>query len=80
MRRGTGHRYMRFMRAVGAPNVERLRKLLASLPESGLGILAVCGETEIAGSALFLIGKDPVPGSTWAGPAGGSSGLVPRTG
>jgi len=68
-------RYTRFMRAVGAPNVERLRKLLASLPEIGLGILAVCGETDIAGSALFLIGKDPTVCEFATTVAGGYAGL-----
>ena len=67
-------RYMRFMRAVGAPNVERLRTLLASLPEIGLGIVAVAGGSDIAGSALFLIGKDPTVcefATTVAGDYGG---------
>ena len=52
-------RYMRFMRVVGEPNIERLRKVLASLPESGLGIVATVGETDVVGSATFLIGNDP---------------------
>jgi acetyltransferase len=55
-------RYMRFMRVVGEPNIERLRKALASFPESGLGIVATvtaAGETRIVGSAVFLVGKDP---------------------
>ena len=52
-------RYMRFMRVVGEPNVERLRKALASFPESGLGIVATVSETDIVGSATFLIGQDP---------------------
>ena len=52
-------RYMRFMRVVGEPNVERLRKALASLPESGLGIVATVGETDVVGSATFLIGNNP---------------------
>jgi acetyltransferase len=55
-------RYMRFMRVVGEPNVERLRKALASFPESGLGIVATAPADDgidIVGSAMFLIGKDP---------------------
>jgi acetyltransferase len=52
-------RYMRFMRVMGEPNIERLRKALASLPESGLGIVATVGDADIVGSALFLIGNDP---------------------
>ena len=54
--------YMRFMRVVGEPNVERLRKALASLPESGLGIVATVPADDgidIVGSAMFLIGADP---------------------
>lgn len=52
-------RYMRFMRVVGEPNVERLRKALASLPENGLGLVATIGETDVVGSATFLIGNNP---------------------
>src|SRR4029434_5056510 len=33
-------RYMRFMRFVREPNLERLRKVLASLPEEGMGFVA----------------------------------------
>ena len=67
-------RYMRFMRVVGEPNIERLRKALASLPESGLGIVATVGETDIVGSATFLIGNDPAScefSTTVAGDHGG---------
>jgi len=56
---GPDARYMRFMRVVGEPNIERLRNALASLPESGLGIVATVGETDVVGSATFLIGNDP---------------------
>jgi acetyltransferase len=52
-------RYMRFMRVVGEPNIERLRQALASFPESGLGIVATLDEAAIVGSATFLIEKDP---------------------
>jgi RimJ/RimL family protein N-acetyltransferase len=52
-------RYMRFMRVVGEPNPDRLRKVLASFPESGLGIVAVAGGNGIVGSATYLIGKEP---------------------
>jgi acetyltransferase len=52
-------RYMRFMRVVGEPNIERLRKTLASFPESGLGIVATLDEAVIVGSATFLIESDP---------------------
>lgn len=53
-------RYMRFMRVVGEPNIERLRKALSGFPESGFGIVAAVGETDIDGSATFLIGNDPI--------------------
>jgi RimJ/RimL family protein N-acetyltransferase len=65
---------MRFMRVMGKPNTERLRKALASLPESGLGIVATVGDTDIVGSALFLVGKDPTScefSTTVAGDHGG---------
>ena len=55
-------RYMRFMRVVAEPNIERLREVLASLPESGLGITATVPADngfDIVGSALFLIGQTP---------------------
>ncbi len=51
-------RYMRFMRSVREPNVERLRKALA---ESGLGIAATvpAGDGfDIVGSAIYVIGDD----------------------
>jgi acetyltransferase len=67
-------RYMRFMRVMGDPNIERLRRALASLPESGLGIVATVGDADIVGSALFLIGKDPTScefSTTVAGDHGG---------
>jgi len=54
-------RYMRFMRVVGEPNIERLRAALAAFPESGLGIVATASAdagSDIVGSAMFLIGKD----------------------
>lgn len=67
-------RYMRFMRVVGEPNIERLRKALASFPKSGLGIVATAGETDVVGSATFLIGRDPTNcefATTVAGDYGG---------
>lgn len=70
-------RYMRFMRVMGEPNIERLRKALASLPASGLGIVATDGDADIFGSALFLIGKDPASCefSTTVGGDHGGQGL-----
>ena len=55
-------RYMRFMHAVREPNLERVRKVLASFPESGLGIVATvpAGDgIDIVGTAVFVIGSDP---------------------
>ena len=53
---------MRFMRAVRELNRERLRRTLASFPESGLGIVASVPATDgidIVGTAVFVIGSDP---------------------
>ena len=55
-------RYMRFMRAVREPNLERVRKTLASFPARGLGIVATVPADDgidIVGSAIFVIGSDP---------------------
>jgi len=55
-------RYMRFMHTVREPNLERLRKVLASFPESGVGIVATVPATDgidIVGTAVFVIGSDP---------------------
>ena len=55
-------RYMRFMRSVREPNLERLRKALASFPESGIGIVATvpaADGVDIVGSAVYFIGSDP---------------------
>jgi acetyltransferase len=55
-------RYMRFMRVVGEPNITRLRQVLASFPEKGLGIVATLGPdagAEIVGSAMFRLGSEP---------------------
>ena len=54
--------YMRFMRVVGEPNIERLRKTLASFPEAGFGIVATVPADDgidIIGSAIFLLGQEP---------------------
>jgi RimJ/RimL family protein N-acetyltransferase len=54
-------RYMRFMHTVREPNLGRLRKTLASFPESGVGILATVPAADgidIAGTAIFVIGSD----------------------
>jgi len=55
-------RYMRFMRHVREPNVERLRQALASLPQSGVGIVATVPAADgidIVGSTVLVIGSDP---------------------
>lgn len=65
---------MRFMRVVGDPNIERLRAALEAFPESGLGIVAVSGSGEIAGSAVFLNGRNTTScefSTTVAGEYGG---------
>lgn len=55
-------RYMRFMRVVPELNVNRLRKVLASFPESGIGLVATIPAADgidIVGSAIAVIGNDP---------------------
>lgn len=55
-------RYMRFMHAVREPNLERVRKVLASFPGSGCGIVAsvpAADGIDIVGTAVFIIGSDP---------------------
>jgi RimJ/RimL family protein N-acetyltransferase len=54
-------RYMRFMRFVREPNRERLRKVLASFPDDGTGLVAIVPAADgfdIVGSAIYLIGSD----------------------
>jgi acetyltransferase len=54
-------RYMRFMRFVREPNLERLRKVLASFPEEGMGLVATVPAADgidIVGSAIFFVGDD----------------------
>jgi acetyltransferase len=54
-------RYMRFMRFVREANRERLREVLASFPECGIGIVATtpAGEGfDIVGSAVYFIQSD----------------------
>jgi len=61
-RMGPDARYMRFMRAVREPNMPRLRRTLASLGQTMVGILATVPAADgfdIAGSAVFVIGNDP---------------------
>lgn len=55
-------RYMRFMRFVREPNLDRVRQLLASMPQANFGIVASVpaddGE-DIVGSTILVVGKDP---------------------
>ena len=55
-------RYMRFMRIVHAPDRERLRSVLASFPEAGIGLVATVPADDgldIVGSAIAVVGVDP---------------------
>ncbi len=54
-------RYMRFMRFVSEPNLPRLRKVLASFPDDGMGVVATVPAADgidIVGSAIYLVGND----------------------
>ena len=54
-------RYMRFMRVVREPDLERLRSVLVSFPASGIGIVATVPASDgidIVGSAIAVIGSD----------------------
>lgn len=55
--------YMRFMRVVRELNVDRLRKVLASFPERGIGLVATVPAADgidIVGVTYLMIGNDPV--------------------
>jgi hypothetical protein len=50
-------RYMRFMRAVREPDLERVRSALASFPEGGIGLVATvpaADGVDIVGSAVAV--------------------------
>ena len=54
-------RYMRFMRVVREPDPERLRAVLASFPEAGIGIVATVPAADgidIVGSAIAVFTAD----------------------
>ena len=54
-------RYMRFMRTMNEPDVGLLRKMLASFPDSGFGIVATVPAADgidIVGSSVAMIGAD----------------------
>ena len=54
-------RYMRFMRFVREPNLQRLREALVSFPEGGSGIVATVPAddgSDIVASAVFFVDKE----------------------
>ena len=54
-------RYMRFMRVVRSPDPERLRAVLASFPDAGIGIVATVPAADgidIVGSAIAVFTAD----------------------
>jgi acetyltransferase len=54
-------RYMRFMRVVREPNLERVRKVLASFPGGGIGLVATVPAddgVDIVGSAIAIVAGD----------------------
>jgi acetyltransferase len=54
-------RYMRFMRVVRNPDLQRLRAVLASFPEDGIGIVATvpaADGVDIVGSAIAIFTAD----------------------
>ena len=62
-RMGDNARYMRFMRAIREVNLERLREVLHSFPESGAGIVATVPAkdgVDIAATAIYVIEKNPM--------------------
>ena len=55
-------RYMRFMRVVREPDPERVRAVLASFPEAGIGIVATVPAADgidIVGSAIAVFSGRP---------------------
>jgi acetyltransferase len=54
-------RYMRFMRVVREPNLQRLRAVLGSFPQRGIGIVATVAAADgidIVGSAIAVFSDD----------------------
>jgi acetyltransferase len=54
-------RYMRLMRVVKEPNIQRVRDLLASFPDAGIGVVATLPASDgidIVGSAIAVFGSD----------------------
>jgi len=64
-RLGPDARYMRFMRPVREPNVDRLRNTLAAMPERGIGIVATIPADDgidIVGGTICILGDDRTTG------------------
>jgi len=54
-------RYMRFMRVVREPNLEQMRRVLASFPAGGNGVVATVPApdgVDIVGSAIAIVARD----------------------
>jgi acetyltransferase len=74
-------RYLRFMRVVREPDRERLRKVIASFPAAGIGIVATvpAGDgIDIVGSAIAVFDREGI-GCEFAvtvGPDFGGAGLA----
>ena len=80
-RLGQDARYMRFMRSVSEPNVARLRQVLASFPEHGIGIVATVPADDgidIVGSAIavFALGRSVCEFAITVASAFGGAGLA----
>lgn len=55
--------YLRFMQVVREPNLDQLRKRIASFPESGVGMVATVPAADgidIVGGAFLVLANDPV--------------------
>jgi acetyltransferase len=60
-RMGADARYLRFMHVVHEPDLERLRAVLASFPQAGIGIVATIPAADgidIVGSAIAVFAGD----------------------
>jgi acetyltransferase len=76
-------RYMRFMRVVREPDPKRLREVLASFPEAGIGLVATVPAADgidIVGSAIAVFAADRASGefAITVGSEFGGSGLATR--
>jgi len=60
-RMGPDARYMRFMRAVNEPNLDRFRTVVGSFPENGIGLVATIPAADgidIVGTAMAVFASD----------------------